>query len=117
MSKRSELVYVGTLLDASRRAHAKAAGVTKEQFDADDTLQLALTYLVQNVGEAATKVPESVRVSCPQIDWIAITGMRHRIVHDYLNVDFDKVWQALHDDIPPLMEELEKLIPPESPSA
>jgi uncharacterized protein with HEPN domain len=117
MSKRIDLVYVGTLLDAARRAHAKASGVSKADFDRDDTLQLALTYLVQNVGEAATKVPADARAGSPQIDWNALTGMRHRIVHDYLNVDFDQVWEALHEDIPPLIAELEKLIPPGSPSA
>lgn len=117
MSKRSDLVYIGTLLDVARRAHAKAAGVSKEDFDRDDTLQLALTYLVQNVGEAATKIPADVRAGSPQIDWNALTGMRHRIVHDYLNVDFERVWEALHKDIPPLIHELENLIPPGSPSA
>ena len=117
MSKRREIVYVGTLLDAARRAHAKVSGVTKEQFDGDDTLQLALTYLLQNVGEAATKVPDEVRSKYPQVDWAAITGMRHRIVHDYLNVDFARVWQALQEDIAPLIEALGTLTPPESPSA
>jgi uncharacterized protein with HEPN domain len=117
MSKRSELVYFGVLLDAARRAFAKVEHVTKDHFDADDTLQLALTYLVQNVGEAASRVPATLRATAPQIDWNAMAGMRHRIVHDYLNVDLEKVWQALQDDIPILIRELEKFTPPESPAA
>ncbi len=116
MSKRSELAYFGVMLDAARRAAAKASGVTKEQFDADDTLQLALTYLVQNVGEAATKVPPDERALHPEIDWIAIAGMRHRLVHDYLNVDLEKVWHALQDDIPELIRMLSAFIPPEPPA-
>lgn len=116
MSKRSEIVYAGMLLDAARRAQAKAVGVTREQFDSDDTLQLALTYLLQNVGEAATRVPDEVRSKYPQVDWAAITGMRHRIVHDYLNVDFAMVWLALQEDVPPLIQALDSLTPPESPS-
>ena len=89
MSKRSEHVYFGLMLDAARRAHAKAAGVTKAQFDTDDTLQLALTYLMQNIGETASKVPNEARAVHPEIDWTAITGMRHRLVLDYLNIDLE----------------------------
>jgi uncharacterized protein with HEPN domain len=117
MSKRSKVVYLGVLLDAARRAHAKAEGVTRERYDGDDTLQLALTYLVQNVGEAASKVAAELRLELPEIDWSAITGMRHRIVHDYLNVDLDMVWDALQTDVPELIRHLERLIPPESPAA
>lgn len=54
MTKRNELVYLGAVLDAARRAQNKVAGVTREQFDTDDTLQL-------NVGEAVTRVPDDVR--------------------------------------------------------
>ena len=116
MSKRTEFVYFGVMLDAARRAASKGAGVTKEQYDADDTLQLALTYLVQNVGEAATKVPPDARALHPEIDWTAIAGMRHRLVHDYLNVDVEKVWHALHNDIPELIRVLAAFTPPEPPS-
>lgn len=117
MSKRSELVYFGVILEAARRAQAKGAGVTKQQFDGDDTLQLALTYLIQNVGEAAMKVPVETRALHPEIDWTALVGMRHRLVHDYLNVDVEKVWYALRNDIPELIRVLSSFTPPEPPSA
>jgi uncharacterized protein with HEPN domain len=117
MTKRNDIAFFGMLLDAARRANAKADGVTRERYDGDDTLQLALTYLVQNVGEAASKVPSELRVAHAEIDWSAITGMRHRLVHDYMNVDLDKVWQALQTDIPALIAKLERFTPPESPAA
>jgi uncharacterized protein with HEPN domain len=37
--------------------------------------------------------------------------MRHRIVHDYLNVDEDVVWEVVHNDFPQLVKILEKIIP------
>lgn len=35
--------------------------------------------------------------------------MRHRIVHYYLDVDEDVVWQVVHQDFPSLVELLEKI--------
>jgi uncharacterized protein with HEPN domain len=43
--------------------------------------------------------------------------MRHRLVHDYLNVDFEKVWFAVQNDIPELIRVLSAFTPPEPPSA
>jgi uncharacterized protein with HEPN domain len=117
MSKRSDLVYFGTLLDAARAARDLAPNLTKEEFDADRTMQLALTYLLQNVGEAASKVPGHLRVLHPEVDWPGMIGMRHRIVHDYVNVNTERVWLALHDDIPRLIAQLLEFTPPEPPSA
>jgi uncharacterized protein with HEPN domain len=39
--------------------------------------------------------------------------MRHKVVHDYLHVDYDIVWDVVTADLPPLMAELEKIVPPE----
>ena len=117
MSKRNELVYFGTLLDAARTARDHAPGLTKAVFDSDRTMQLALTYLLQNVGEAASKVPAELRTKHPEVDWIGIIGMRHRIVHDYINVDTERVWDVLQNDLSQLIEQLLKFTPPEPPSA
>ena len=115
MSKRADLVYFGTLLDAARAARDHAQNVTKEEFDTNRTMQLALTYLLQNVGEAASKVPPHLREAHPEIDWRGIVGMRHRIVHDYTNINLERVWSVLQTEVPHLIAALEKFTPPEPP--
>jgi uncharacterized protein with HEPN domain len=40
--------------------------------------------------------------------------MRHKVVHDYLGVDEDIVWQVVTTDLPTLVDSLEPLVPPES---
>ena len=117
MSKRADIVYFGTLLDAARAARDHAQTTTKEEFDANKTLQLALTYLLQNVGEAASKVPPHLREAHPEIGWSAIVGMRHRIVHDYQNIDVQRVWSVIQTEIPRLITQLLEFTPPEPPSA
>ena len=66
------------------------------------------------IGEAARHVSQEFRDRHPQIPWEAIVGMRHKIVHDYLDVDEDVVWDSVTEELRPLMIELERLVPPEN---
>ena len=89
-----DLVYVGHMLDMAKKAVAKITGMARETYDADENLRLAMTHLVQVIGEAARTFPaSSPRPS--RIPWADIIGMRHKVVHDYLGVDEDIVWQVV----------------------
>jgi uncharacterized protein with HEPN domain len=63
------------------------------------------------IGEAAGRVSEPVRNAHPEIPWRKITGMRHRLIHGYDEVDLDIVWKALRDDLRPLIAVLERIVP------
>ena len=107
-------VYVGHMLDMARKAVAKAAGVTSDKYEADENLRLALTHLVQVIGEAGRHVSREFCDGHPEIPWLEIVGMRHKVVHDYLGVDEDIVWQVVTEDLPPLIASLEKILRPPS---
>lgn len=117
MTKRSEEMYLADMLQYAREARALAAGRTTDDFRRDRTLQLALTYLVQIVGEAASKMSSSTREALPELPWDAMAGMRNRIVHDYANVSYQIVWNVVQNRLDALIAALEKITPPEPPSA
>lgn len=96
-------VYLGHMLDAARKAHAKVATITRSQFDADENLRLAVTHLLQIIGEAARRVSDEARDARPSIPWKAVVGMRHKVVHDYFGVDEDVVWNTARNELPPLI--------------
>ena len=111
MSQR-DLVYVGHMLDTARKAVGKVRGLPRDAYDTDENLRLALVHLVQVIGEAARQVSREFTASHPEIPWENIIGMRHTVVHDYLGVDEDIVWQVAIEDLPKLVEALEPLVPP-----
>ena len=113
MSPRDD-VYVGHMLDMARKATDKTAGLTRETYDGDENLRLALTHLVQVIGEAARHISREFRDDHPEIPWTEIIGMRHKVVHDYLGVDEDIVWQVVTDDLPQLLPALVRLATPPS---
>ncbi len=111
---KDDLVYVGHMLDKAHEALSFVRGKTRQDYDHDTALRLALTHLIQVIGEAARHVSPQFRDRHTQIPWDAIAGMRSKIVHDYMNVDEDIVWDSVTQELPPLIEELKKIVPPES---
>jgi uncharacterized protein with HEPN domain len=65
------------------------------------------------IGEAAGHVSSTATEALPEIPWREITGMRHRLIHGYADVDLELVWQVVMEDVPPLVAALELLVPPE----
>ena len=111
-----DLVYVGHMLDMARKAVIKTAGLSRHTYDADENLRLALIHLIQIIGEAGRQVSREFSDRHPEIPWADIIGMRHKVVHDYLGVDEDIVWQVVTEDLPGLVALLEPLVPPIPPA-
>ena len=110
MTQKDDRVYLGHMVDMARKALSFVDGVSREEFDNNETLRLALTHLIQIIGESARRVSPEFRALYPQIPWKGIVGMQSKVVHDYLNVDDDVVWSTLTDDLPALAIELEKIL-------
>jgi len=73
--------------------------------------------LVEIVGEAGARVSKEERAKHPQIPWDDVVGMRNRLIHGYDMVDLDILWDTVKDDLPRLIEALERVVPPEVPPA
>lgn len=110
MSTKTDDHYLHDMLDHAHKARATVASISREQFDGDDNLQLALTHLLQIVGEAASRVSSATREAHPQLPWADMIGMRHRLVHDYGNVSRVIVWDTAKDDLSLIIEALEKAL-------
>ena len=111
MAHNEDSVYIGHMLDMTRRAITALQRKNRADYDADDILRMGLTHLVQVIGEAARKVSAEFQQTHPEIPWRQIIGMRHRIVHDYMRVDEDVLWEVVSNDLPALLPHLERIAP------
>jgi uncharacterized protein with HEPN domain len=101
------------MLIAARDALSFVHGLSRQQFASSRIHQQAVTKALETIGEAAGRVSEPTRAAHPEFPWREIMGMRHRLVHDYFEIDLDKVWETVQNDLPPLIAKLEPLVPPE----
>jgi uncharacterized protein with HEPN domain len=113
MIKKNHWVYLTHMWAMCQKALNIVNGLEESEFLQDEILQLALTRLIEVIGEAAAHVDDVVRAEFDAIPWYEIIGMRHRIVHDYLNVDEQIIWQVANEDLPSLFEVLDRIIPEE----
>jgi uncharacterized protein with HEPN domain len=68
-----DIVYVGHMLDMARKAVSKTQGISRETYDADENLRLAVTHLIQTIGEAAPQVSQEFCKNHPDVRWADIT--------------------------------------------
>lgn len=92
------------LRDAAERALDLTASTSRTALDDDDVLRLALTKLVEIVGEAAKQVSTETKEKYPDVPWSEAARMRDRLVHHYFDIDLDVLWRTLTDDLPMLLE-------------
>jgi uncharacterized protein with HEPN domain len=114
MTQHDPWVRIRHMLKHAREAVALARSRHRSDFDGDRVLQLAMTRLVEIVGEAASKVAPDVRQRYSSVPWNQIVGMRQRLVHGYDSVDLEVLWDTVTDDLPTLVKQLEAIIPGES---
>ena len=105
-----DLVYVGQMLDLGQKIDDRARALDRAGFDADANVRIALTHLIQTLGEAARRVSAGFQSAHPEVPWSEIIGMRHKIVHDYLSVNFDLVWDVSLHEVPRLLAQLLPLV-------
>ena len=80
---------------------------TCEAFTANKILCHAIVYNLQCIGESVYRLSAEFTSSHPQMDWDAIKGLRHVLVHDYYSGNMETVWMILEKDLPRLKEYLE----------
>ena len=85
-------------------------GISEAEFFADITINRSTLHTIALIGEAARHVPDAVRDAHPEVPWVSIIGTRNLIIHDYLGVDDDRVWEIIRKDIPELLPSLRKLL-------
>jgi uncharacterized protein with HEPN domain len=104
------------MLDHAVEAVGLARGRTRADLDRDRPFNLAMTRLLEIVGEAAARVSQATRDRCPQVPWSAISGMRNRLIHGYDDVDFDVLWDVVQHDLPALIADLQQIVGPDFPT-
>jgi uncharacterized protein with HEPN domain len=99
------------MLDHAREALGMVRGRNRRDLDTDRMFQLALTHLVEIIGEAASRVSREGRSRHPYIPWQDVIDTRHRLIHGYDAVDYDVVWQIATRELSPLIAALERALP------
>jgi len=109
MSEREWHFYINDMLAFAQNVLNYTKG-----FDQDTFVTTGLNYdatlrNLELIGEAATHIPDDIRQRYSSIPWRLIIATRNRLIHAYLGIDNDTLWSIIKDDVPELLNELDKL--------
>ena len=104
-----DLIRLQHMLDYAREVMLFASGREKSDLFHDRALMHILIRLVEVIGEAAANISQETKGKLPQIEWKLMINMRNRLVHVYHNINLTVLWDTVDQDIPDLVEKLEKI--------
>lgn len=108
--RRDWRLYVNDMIEFSEKVLAYTDGLDLPRFERSGLNYDATVRNLELLGEAATHVPNQARELAQHIPWRKIIAMRNRLIHGYLGIDNDTLWSVIHEDIPPLLENLKALL-------
>jgi len=98
--------YLRHILEECRFIRTATSGMTKEQLLENEVVKRAVVRSLEIIGEACKKIPADVKLKWHTISWKNMAGMRDRLIHDYVGINYSIVWDVVRNKIP----ELEKQI-------
>jgi uncharacterized protein with HEPN domain len=110
MTPPDDLNRLRHLADAAAKAIEFCRDRRRADLDNDEMLVLAVTKLIEIVGEAAKQVSEASKAALPDMPWAAAARMRDRLVHHYFDIDLDVVWSTVEQDLPTVLSEARRAI-------
>ena len=85
-------------------AYLEQAGVTREQVLDLEPVRWTITTPLYNLGEQAYQLSDAFKEAHADIPWSKISGLRHRLVHDYDNTNWGLICSIIFEVLPPFLE-------------
>ena len=98
------------MLEAISNIREFSQNISREVLFSDKMRYFAVVKNIEIIGEAAHMLTEDFRSSHSELPWKAIIGMRNVIVHDYINIHEDLLWDTIQNDLDPLENQLKEYL-------
>jgi uncharacterized protein with HEPN domain len=102
-------IYIDHILEAISSVEEFTHGLSESDFLKNRMVQAAVVRQFEIIGEATKRISKEFRNTHSNIAWDDMAGMRDKLIHDYIDVDYWIVWKAAKEDLPVLKKQLEKL--------
>ena len=97
--KKDDSVYLNHIIDAIKQIRDYLNCVTKDKFYESKLIQDGVLRQLGIIGEACSKISETLKQKHNNIPWYQIVGLRNRVVHAYFDINLEIVWEIAQDDL------------------
>ncbi len=107
---KDDRLYLIHISECIERIESYAKGIDKQEFIDSTLLQDAIIRNLQILSESTQRLSDEIRERESGIDWFEVAGFRNVLVHDYLGLDIERVWNILKKDLPALKKAIQKML-------
>jgi uncharacterized protein with HEPN domain len=102
--------YLKHILDECTYILSMSKDLTKNDLLNNETLKRAIVRSLEIIGEASKKIGADFKIKWPTIQWKHMAGMRDRLIHDYMGVNYSIVWDVIIHKIPALHQQIQDVL-------
>ena len=105
--------YLEHIVEAIERIHRYVEDISEIEFLDDEKTQDAVIRNFEIIGEAAHNIEryhQAYAEAHPDVPWSLMYAMRNRVSHGYFKIDFELLWQTIHQDLPELHGQIQHLL-------
>jgi uncharacterized protein with HEPN domain len=110
VSSRNWRSRIQDVLNAIDSIQTITEGVTFEVFSDNSLITKAVLYDFIVIGEASVNIPSEIQLLAPEIPWRLMADMRNVMAHEYFQVNLRLTWLTVQNNLPPLIEPLQRLL-------
>lgn len=99
---KNDKYYIDKIMEDISFIIRNTKDISKEELGQNEVLLDSMMFRLIQISENSKKLSDDYKENNSNIPWLAIYGLRNRIVHDYGNVDLSVVFSTLKNDIPEL---------------
>ena len=102
-------VYLDDILESIKQIEKYTKGLTQKDFEHKLQVQDAVIRRFEIIGEAVKNIPEDYKKSHPEIEWRKAAAIRNILIHEYFEVNIERVWNTIIDDLPLFKKQIQGL--------
>jgi uncharacterized protein with HEPN domain len=103
-------IFLDDIVQGAQQALEYTRGYSREQFFAERRTFQAVVLNLLFIGEATKNIPQEIRAAYPDVPWRDMAGLRDIIVHRYFGLQKDVIWKVVHEDLPRLLAQVERIL-------
>ena len=81
----------------------------REAFLSSHILQDAVIRNFEVIGEATKRLTDEIKGRYPDVPWHRVAGFRDVLIHNYMGVDLDEVWNVIDQALPQLKRAVQRM--------
>lgn len=107
---KDDKLYLIHISECIERIESYVEDVDENAFLNSTLIQDAVIRNLQTMAESTQRLSDGIKDKHPQIDWYKIAGFRNVLVHDYLGIDAERVWNITQNELSELKETVQKMM-------